>query len=381
VDQEIQQPLAGDRLNETKAKAAVKRGTGFAASEDLPGWVFIGEQGLRAGWAAAICYGLFRLFSVLVGSVFFATHLVGESADFSATGVIFGELISFLAMIGAVLLMAVIEGRNPLEYNLMGPRRVRHFFFGMGSGLVALSVLMGGLAAGGWLHFGAVALSGFAILKLGVLWGIAFLIVACVEEGLSRCYLQFTLTHGINFWWALGTIGVVCGDLLLRGKGNGIWGVYGLALLGVAPCALLHFRKAEGAGFWQAAWVTSTLFGFIHTGNNGENWIGIFAAAAIGFVFCVSVRFTGSAWWAIGFHAAWDWGETYFYGSADSGNVATGHYLSTSPAGSAFWSGGTDGPEGSVLIIPLLILVTAAIVAVYGRREAAEPAALKRVTG
>jgi membrane protease YdiL (CAAX protease family) len=191
--------------------------------------------------------------------------------------------------------------------------------------------------------------------------------VGCVEEGIFRCYLQFTLTRGINFWWALGVIALICGDLLLRGKGNGIWGVYIIALLGLVPCLLLHLNKVEGSAFWQAAWVTSTLFGFVHTGNNGENWIGIFAAAAIGFVFCVSVRVTGSAWWAIGCHAAWDWSETYFYGAADSGNVATGHYLTTSPAGAALWSGGADGPEGSVLVIAVILLLLVALLVIYGR--------------
>ena len=102
-----------------------------------------------------------------------------------------------------------------------------------------------------------------------------------------------------------------------------------MALLGVVPCLLLHLKRDPSAGFWQAAWVTSTFFGSGHTGNNGETWIGIFAAAAIGFVFCVSVWLTGSAWWAIGCHAAWDWGETYFYGTADSGFVAPGHFLTT----------------------------------------------------
>jgi membrane protease YdiL (CAAX protease family) len=134
---------------------------------------------------------------------------------------------------------------------------------------------------------------------------------------------------------------------------------------------LLYLKKAEGANFWQAAWVSCTLFGFIHTGNNGENWIGIFAVGFIGFVFVVSVRVTGSAWWAIGCHAAWDWAETYFYGAADSGNVATGHYLSTRPAGPALWSGGTDGPEGSVLVLGIILLLLVALVAIYGRRKPA----------
>jgi len=80
---------------------------------------------------------------------------------------------------------------------------------------------------------------------------------------------------------------------------------------------------------------------------------------------------TGSAWWAIGCHTAWDWSETYFYGAADSGNVATGHYLTTSPAGNALWSGGTDGPEGSLLVLGIVLLLLVALVAIYGRKKPA----------
>ena len=95
----------------------------------------------------------------------------------------------------------------------------------------------------------------------------------------------------------------------------------------------------------------------------------LFAAAFIGFVFCVSVWVTGSAWWAIGCHAAWDWAETYFYGTADSGFVAPGHLFSTSPAGNPLWSGGTVGPEGSLLIIPVVLLILVWLVIFYRRRE------------
>jgi len=188
-----------------------------------------------------------------------------------------------------------------------------------------------------------------------------------------RCFLLSTLTRGINFWWALGIIGAICLDLVIRTKGNGVWGVYVIALMGLGPCLWLHLKKSPGAGFWQAAWVTSTFFGFGHTSNNGENWIGIFAAAAIGFVFCVSVRVTGSAWWAIGCHAAWDWAETYFYGTADSGFVAKGHFLTTTTGGNPLWSGGTDGPEGSLLVIAIVVLLLAAVLALYGRKKKQAP--------
>jgi hypothetical protein len=226
-----------------------------------------------------------------------------------------------------------------------------------------------------------VALSGGQIFSYAAAWGAVFLLTGFVEEGSFRCYLQFTLTRGINFWWALGVIGIICLSLLFFVHGNGVWGVYAIALLGFFPCLMLHIRKTPQSGFWQAAWVTSTLFGFIHTSNNGENWIGIFAAALIGFVFCVSVWVTGSAWWAIGCHAAWDWAETYFYGTADSGMVAKGHYLTTTPAGNALWSGGSDGPEGSLLVLGVILLLLVALLVIYGRKRVlAQPAPVLEFT-
>jgi hypothetical protein len=104
----------------------------------------------------------------------------------------------------------------------------------------------------------------------------------------------------------------------------------------------------------------------MHVSNPGETWIGIFAAAFIGFVFCVSVRVTGSAWWGIGCHAGWDWAETYFYGTADSGLTPQSCYLTSHPAGNPLWSGGAVGPEGSVLVLGAILLLLV-VVLVYGR--------------
>ena len=338
-----------------------------------PRWVFIGSDGLRAGWSILVFFLLTLFFAFPLSYI--ANSIVKDvlhlkRGNFTPSAALLQEIVLVLAILGAGLIVALIERRRLLDYNLAGPRRLRHFFGGLAAGFVGLSALVGGLAAGGWLHFGPVALSGTRIFAYAALWGTCFILVGFFEEGMFRGYLQFTLTRGINFWWALAVEAVICLDLVLRAKGNGVWGVYAIALLGLVPCLLLELSKVEGAGFWQAAWVTSTIFGFIHTGNNGENWIGIFAAAAIGFVFCVSIWATGSAWWAIGCHAGWDWAETYFYGTADSGLPAQGHYLTTSPTGNALWSGGTDGPEGSLLVLGTILLLLLAILVIYGRKRA-----------
>ena len=332
-------------------------------------WTFVGPEGLRAGWSVLIFIALTYLLLSGFAFLFLKLHLIRRGNAFAPQQQLFSELFQVLALLSAAAIMAVVERRRILDYNLRDARRVAHFFSGFLVGFAALSALVGSLAWGHWLRFGQVALSGSEILKYGAIWGAVFLLVGCFEEGTMRCYLQYTLTRGANFWWASGSIACLCALLILAQKGNGAWGVYSIALLGVAPCLLLQLKEAPSAGFWNAAWLTSTLFGAMHTGNNGENWIGIFAAAFIGFVFCVSVWVTGSAWWAIGCHAAWDWAETYFYGTADSGFVAPGHLLSTSPSGNPLWSGGTDGPEGSLLIIPIVLLLLAWLLVIYRRAK------------
>jgi membrane protease YdiL (CAAX protease family) len=336
--------------------------------------VFIGDQGLRAGWSIAIFLILFILIAGVTGLIFTALHLSMPSGHVTARGALFGEVIAIVGLLGAVSIVALIERRRILDFNLAGPRRTSSFFSGLAAGFLALSVLVCELWSGGWLHFGPTALSGSAVAKYAALWGLTFLLVGFFEEGVFRCYLQFTLSRALNFWWAIGIQALVCCSLALRSKGSAAWGVYGIVLLGLVPCLMLYLKHAPRENFWHAAWVTSTLFGYVHVGNNGENWIGIFAAAAIGFVFCVSVWLTGSAWWAIGCHAGWDWGETYFYGTADSGMVAQGHYFSTSPFGNAFWSGGTNGPEGSFLVLGVILLLLLALLVIYRPRRIAESA-------
>jgi membrane protease YdiL (CAAX protease family) len=335
-------------------------------------WVIFGGQGVRVGWSIALFLVIMFIASFIAGSIAFAAMGPGMQEKFKVFApkpVLIQECLQFFPLLVAAAVSALIERRSILDYNLRGSHRLRHFFVGIAGGIAALSALVGALHLGGWLQFGTPALSGAAIAQMGGLWAFGFLLTGFSEEGLTRCYMLFTLTRGVNYWWALGSVACFSLLALINPHGNGNGGVYLMAALGVIPCLLLHLKNSSSAGFWEAAWLTSTLFGYIHTFNTGETWIGIFSAAFIGFAFCVSIRVTGSAWWAIGFHASWDWTQTFFYGTADSGMVAHGHYLTTSPAGQALWSGGSAGPEGSLLVIPTVLLVILASVLVYGRNS------------
>jgi len=87
----------------------------------------------------------------------------------------------------------------------------------------------------------------------------------------------------------------------------------------------------------------------------------MFSAGLIGLAFCLSIWRTGSLWWAIGFHAAWDWAQSFLYGVADSGILVQGRLFATHPVGRPVLSGGLTGPEGSVFILPTVALAAVVI--------------------
>ncbi|MDR3738470.1 MAG: CPBP family intramembrane metalloprotease [Terracidiphilus sp.] len=330
-------------------------------------WVLLNDEGLRPGWAVALFAGLLYVIMVVLDMVAVSVmpSLAGNQPGPRTMAV--AEAVMAAAMAGAAMVLARAQQRGARDYHWLGPRAARRFAEGLAAGFVALSALVGLLAAGGWLRFGRAEPDAAQVAKYGAVWAAAFLLTALFEEGTFRCSLLGALERGLRFKWALATVVAICAVVTLRSHGHGAVGVAAAALLGLGPCAWLA-RRGE-SGFWQAAWVTSVAFGAVHTGNGGETAVGIFAATLIGFVFALSVRVTGSAWWAIGCHAAWDWAETFFYGTADSGFAARGHLLTTTTAGSAVWSGGAVGPEGSVLAAPVALAMAAAVWAVYGRKR------------
>jgi membrane protease YdiL (CAAX protease family) len=286
--------------------------------------VFVGRDGLRAGWSLL-------LFSILVAAAIvamvfglrtFAPETLQTDAGMTPRSTIVQEALSLLAVGIPAFIMAFLERRRFARYNVGAPHRLAAFAKGLVAGLVMLSILIALLAVTGSIRFSGEAIGGGAIVTYGVEWLVAFILVGLFEEFAFRGYLQFTLARGV--------------------AGLAAW-------LGAK-------RHAAAIGFWVAAIVFSVvLFAYVHTGNGGETAMGITAVSLAGLTFVFSLWWTGSLWWAIGFHAAWDWAQSYLYGVADSGLVSQGHLLATAPTGNPLLSGGATGPEGSVLVIPVLL--------------------------
>jgi len=73
-----------------------------------------------------------------------------------------------------------------------------------------------------------------------------------------------------------------------------------------------QFTLARGIGFWRAAVVLSCIFGGSHLKNQGETGAGALAGAHDGALFLSHSPSYPHLWFADGFHASWDWGESSF---------------------------------------------------------------------
>jgi membrane protease YdiL (CAAX protease family) len=111
----------------------------------------------------------------------------------------------------------------------------------------------------------------------------------------------------------------------------------------------------RGAGFWPAALITTALFAGLHLVKPHENAIDIGMIFALGLIICISVRITGSLWWAVGWHAAFDFGQLFIIGTPNGGRVPQGRLFDVTFPGPAWSTGGDLGTEASYFMIPAVV--------------------------
>ncbi len=215
-------------------------------------------------------------------------------------------IISFFVVL-ATWIVSRMEKR-PLDDYGIPPRQAfgKRFWEGSVWGFAALSILLLILRLSGHFQIDSVALAGSAVFRYALGWAVVFLAVSVSEELAFRGYWLFSFSRRMRFW----------------------------------PAALF----------------TSVVFGAAHLGNPGENALGILQVIAVGLLLCLTLRRTGNLWFALGFHAAWDWAETFFYGTPDSGLLGIGRFLNSSVQGPTWLTGGSAGPEGSVLVFFVFVL-------------------------
>lgn len=283
-------------------------------------WILRNQREYRAGWRLLI-YILLTIAAVFIlGTLAAALKVPLPPYHMDAIALMMQDVVLGGGAFGIALLMGVFERRSIGIYGLPARQAFgRNFWLGILWGFAMITAIILLIHAFGGFSFGSLALHGDHILHFAALWALTFLVVGFFEEFMFRGYTQFTLTTGI--------------------------------------------------GFWPAAIILSALFGAVHLLNPGEGPVGALSVFVIGMFFCLTLRQTGSLWFAVGLHAAFDWGETFFFSVPDSGIVSPGHLLNSSLHGPAWLSGGTIGPEGSVMTFAVIAAATVLFLLLYRRPD------------
>jgi membrane protease YdiL (CAAX protease family) len=291
-------------------------------------WIFIGSNGIRAGWRALTAICLFLLLTIILQGgpaliPFVHAWLAAQPKHVPSAGtLLFGEGTGAAALVIAALIMSAIEKRSFADYGLpLSETLGKRFWQGVLYGLPMISLLLALIGALHGFSIDGLDLHGGTAVRYGAVYLLVFVLVGFFEEFSFRGYLQATLSSAL--------------------------------------------------GFWPAAILLSICFGLLHLGNPGEAKFGALMAACFGMLAAFTLRRTGTIWLAIGMHAAWDWGETFFYSVPDSGMVARGHLMNSSFHGPGWLTGGTVGPEASVFVFVVLALAAIVVHFMFPARETA----------
>jgi membrane protease YdiL (CAAX protease family) len=274
------------------------------------GQAFVSNGMLRPIWRALIYFGVgtwvfFPIFDRLWAAIATALHL---GTELSAATVAFYEFEIFLVAAIVTGLFALYERRRIDDYGLPLAQALGPLFW---EGL-AVGVVWAGLDALGMMGLGGMKVAGLALhgatLVFATLgWAGANLVIGISEEFWYRSYFLQTL------WKSLG--------------------------------------------FWPAAVAISLIFTSDHFFyKNGENLYDVVSLIGFGLFTCFTVLRSGSLWFAVGAHAAFDFMQLFVIGTPNGSQIPVNHLLNVSFPGPAWLTGGRLGTEASILQYPTTIL-------------------------
>jgi uncharacterized protein len=270
-------------------------------------WIFLKEGRLRAGWRFVLFLAIFFFAGKVLDLILLKIHFPDRALTWSA--LLLNSLVDFAFVAAIAWVMSHLERRPFSSYGLPLLR-----------------------SAGG-------------LMLRGVVWGfIPSVLILIPIYFLGGCSFHGLALHGWDFVfyalvWALAMLALGFGEeFTYRG--------YALKTL------------AEAIGFWPAAVLLSSLFGLVHLiFKPQEDWIDPISVGLYGLFWCLTLRRTGSLWFAVGFHAASDYADMIAFAEPNTGNGGKpliGHLLDVRFHGPIWLTGGPRGTEASLLVFVVL---------------------------
>lgn len=111
----------------------------------------------------------------------------------------------------------------------------------------------------------------------------------------------------------------------------------------------------EGMNVLAAVVISCIIYGVVHMTNPNAGLLSSAIIVLFGFLRIYGYLITGQLWLSFGMHIGWNFFQGHIFGFAASGQETPSLILLV-PTGPEWLSGGAFGPEGSILVIPLILL-------------------------
>jgi CAAX protease family protein len=287
--------------------------------------IFFTSRGLRAGWRLLIFIALVLGLQFAVGWCIEKIFHPPQVAFLDPVGLGIEELLPLIEVVIATWVMSRIERRGFADYGIPVRNAFgRQFWLGIGWGMAIASLVIGMIAAFGGYRIVGLAIHGGQLWYFFALWILVNLTIGFSEELTFRAYLLTTLAEGIGYWAASIVISIGFG-------------------------ALHYFLKPH------------------------ERWEDFAMTGLFSLFVCLTLRRTGSLAFAIGFHAAFDFGNIFFWSGQNAGEFAVGHLFETRWPGAQWLTGGQLGPETSWMVFPVIVLMFVVFDRLYRERKFPAP--------
>jgi membrane protease YdiL (CAAX protease family) len=270
--------------------------------------IFIENDRLRPIWRCFLAVVLLFAVSVFTLEVLETVFAIQDVHSSVMVVAFWQSLIGLVATLASYKLMTAIFDRRPLGSVGLAfhPRWWRELVRGLGVGAAMLSLVVALEGMGGLAHF---TFSPHPMLKVGATSFVMFAVAAAHEEAVFRGYPFQRLVESLT------PVGAIA--------------------------------------------VTSMLFGLAHLGNPHRTWISTLNTALVGIPFAIAYLRTRSLWMPIGMHFIWNYLMDFLLGLPVSGLNMAPSILTAHVRGPAWLTGGAYGPEGGLLAMGAILVVTA----------------------
>jgi membrane protease YdiL (CAAX protease family) len=266
---------------------------------------------LRLFWRAVIFYSLgnWGLYPLLERPLARAAQGLHLSPGLAPGSIMLYDLWNLVVGLICTGIFAIYEHRRVDSYGLPVNRAFSlPTFEGAAAGVIMAGAVAAGMIALGGMQINGLATRGSTLVSSALAWLAANVLIGIAEEFWYRHYLQQTLWKSIGFWPA---------SILI-------------ALVFTAD----HYFYKQGENIWD-----------------------VITLMSLSLLMSYSILRTGTLWFAVGFHMAFDYMQLFVVGTPNGSRYPVGRLLDVRFNGPAWLTGGVLGTEASFLMYPAIVLL------------------------